>query len=127
MSREWLCLEPVSGTESVPVPGEQCQHFCVPPFLNSDAIAVAHSANSAVSCFAPCGRLVVALAAPGGPLKGWPGQGALQQWAGTQLLVAGLSALPRSAAATAQAEVLQLLRSLLAQQLATAPGPRQVL
>jgi len=68
---------------------------------------------------------VVALSAAGGPLQGWPGQPGLQQWAGTQLLAAGVSALGSPASAPAQADVLQLLRTLLAQQLASAPGPRQ--
>lgn len=76
-----------------------------------------------------CGvcKLAAALAAAGGPLQGWLGRGALQQWAGTQLLAAGLTALGCSASAPAQVEVLQLIRTLLAQQLASEPGPRQVL
>ena len=49
-----------------------------------------------------------------------------QEWAGTQLLQAGLQALASPAAAPHQAEVLQLLRLILVQQLASAPGPRQV-
>jgi hypothetical protein len=71
-------------------------------------------------------RLAAALAAAGGPLQGWHGQAALQQWAGTQLLAAGLTALGCSASAPAQADVLQLLRTLLVQHLVSVPGTRQV-
>ena len=71
-------------------------------------------------------RLAAALAAAGGPLQGWHGQAALQQWAGTQLLAAGLTALGCSASAPAQADVLQLLRTLLFQHLVSEPGTRQV-
>lgn len=73
----------------------------------------------------PC-RLAAALAAANGPLQGWHGQAALQQWAGTQLLAAGLVALGCSASAPAQADVLQLLRTLLVQHLVSEPGTRQV-